>query len=68
MTSSLDKLLPPDQLPSALAGERGEDVQFTQMKAWLPQYIAVIMSRARLTVGAGVALSEGLNQPMIYEP
>jgi|688.fasta_scaffold1041793_2 hypothetical protein len=68
MTSSPAELLPPDQLPSALAGERGEDVQFQQMKAWLPQYVAQAMSTVRILAGAGVALSEGLNQPMIYEP
>jgi hypothetical protein len=68
MTFDSDQTLPPDQIGSALAGDAGGDVQFQQMKLWLPQYIAVIMSRARLTVGAGVALSEGLNQSMIYEP
>jgi hypothetical protein len=38
------------------------------MKAWLPQYVAQAMSTVRILAGAGVALSEGLNQPMIYEP
>jgi len=68
MTFDANQTLPPDQIGAALAGERGAEVQFTQMKAWIPQYVAQAMSTVRISAGAGVALSEGLNQPMIYEP
>jgi hypothetical protein len=68
MTSEPSKLMPPDQIVPALTGERGGDLQFEQMKLFVVQYVGDVMSRAGLSVGAGVALSEGLNQPFIYEP
>lgn len=68
MTFDDDALLPPDEIGAALAGDLGGEMQAAQMKLWVPQYVALTMSRARVTVGAGVAMSEGLNQTMIYEP
>lgn len=68
MTFPSDETLPPDEIPAALAGDHGAEVQFAQMKAWIPQYVAQAMSTVRISAGAGVALSEGLNQTMIYEP
>ena len=68
MTFPDDQILPPDQIGAALAGDAGDEMQAEQMKLWVPQYVALTMSRARLSAGAGVALSDGINQPMIYEP
>lgn len=68
MTFDNDSILPPDQIGAALAGDAGDDVQFTQMKLWVVQYIDVAMSRERIRAGPGVALNEGINQPFIYEP
>lgn len=63
-----DNSLPPDQIGAALAGDLGGEMQAAQMKIWLPQYIESVMTRARMTAGAGVALSDGLEETMIYEP
>lgn len=67
MTFDDDAILPPDQIGAALAGDAGGEMQFTQMKLWVPQYVAIVMSRERITAGPGVALNEGINQPFIYE-
>lgn len=68
MIAETDETLTPDQIASDLAGDLGGEAQFQAMKLWLPQYIERAMTTARVTAGSGVALSEGLEQTMIYEP
>ena len=46
MTFPDDQILPPDQIGAALAGDAGNEVQAEQMKLWVPQYVALTMSRA----------------------
>lgn len=65
---SADTDMTPEEIVSALAGDAGDEAQFTAMKTYIPQYVARAMSMVRMSGGAGVAVHEGLNQIMIYEP
>lgn len=58
---------PTNEAFANLSGERGDDVQFEWMSAWIKQYIASKMGMITFMPADGVAVIGG-NNPLIFVP